>query len=335
MDLLPLFGYFCALLIGASLGLIGGGGSILTIPVLVYLFGIDPVQATAYSLFVVGVSSLVGAVSYMRKGLLSYKTAAVFAIPSFVAVYATRAWFMPRVPEVLFSLGRYDFTADIAFALTLVLGMLLAALLLLRKQARENPGVLRIVMLMVPAVVMVFLVRQFLIPALPEHLIESGGWSLSRSQAIMVLFTLVMVGASLSMIRRRKEPIDADVSHGSSYTLITLEGMVVGTVTGIVGAGGGFLIIPALVLLGKLPMRLAVGTSLLIITVKSLVGFTGDLSHRTMDWPFLLQFSFLAILGIFAGTKLSNHIPAEKLKQGFGWFVLVMAGVIVLRELMG
>ncbi|HQW86565.1 MAG TPA: sulfite exporter TauE/SafE family protein, partial [Flavobacteriales bacterium] len=119
-----------------------------------------------------------------------------------------------------------------------------------------------------------------------------------------------------------------------NYPLILIEGIVVGTVTGIVGAGGGFLIIPALVLLAKLPMKQAVGTSLIIIAAKSLIGFTGDLNgSEVIDWNFLLVFSAIAIGGIIAGSMLSKRIPNEKLKPAFGWFVLVMGIYIIGREL--
>jgi uncharacterized membrane protein YfcA len=116
--------------------------------------------------------------------------------------------------------------------------------------------------------------------------------------------------------------------------MIALEGSVVGVITGIVGAGGGFLIIPALVLLAKLPMKMAVGTSLLIIAAKSLIGFLGDLSTQTIDWQMLLIFTSLSIVGIFIGSALSKKINEKILKTGFGWFVLVMGIYIITKELL-
>lgn len=268
--MIEVIGYLAAVVIGFTLGLIGGGGSILTVPALVYLVGIDSVLATAYSLFIVGVASLVGSINYMRRGLVSYPTALVFAVPSFTAVYTTRRWIVPAIPDPLVqgSIGGADFL-------------------------------------------------------------------LSKSTAVMVFFAVIMVLASVSMIRSGKtkgEPQEGKVHY--NYPMIVLEGAVVGILTGLVGAGGGFLIIPALVVLAKLPMKLAIGTSLLIIAAKSLIGFTGDMGVRTIDWSFLLLFTAISVVGIWAGTYASRLVAAEKLKAGFGWFVLVMAVYILANELL-
>jgi uncharacterized membrane protein YfcA len=266
MDSIVIIGFAAAILIGVSLGLIGGGGSILTVPVLVYILGVNPVLATAYSLFVVGSTSLVGAGTYMRKGLVNYKTALVFAIPSFIAV---------------------------------------------------------------------FLTRKFLVPALPDPLFTVGEAIITKNIGIMVFFALIMLAASYSMITAKKcVDCDEDEPVVFNFPMIALEGSVVGVITGIVGAGGGFLIIPALVLLAKLPMKLAVGTSLLIIAAKSLIGFLGDLSTQTIDWQLLLIFTSLSIVGIFIGSALSKKINEEILKTGFGWFVLVMGIYIISKELL-
>jgi uncharacterized protein len=260
--------YLASLLIGISLGLIGGGGSILTVPVLVYLLGIEPVIATAYSLFIVGTTALVGAIPKWKTGAIHFKTAIIFGIPSILAVYATRAW---------------------------------------------------------------------LLPAIPQHIGTLGRWDLTKPLLLMVLFAVLMVVASVSMIRspRTTHYTDTKVSEQSSlnYPLILIEGIFVGTLTGLVGAGGGFLIIPALVLLAGLPMKQAIGTSLLIIGMKSLLGFLGDLGHYPMDWPLLWSVTALAVGGIFIGNALSRHISGEKLKVGFGWFVLVMGLWILVREM--
>ena len=266
MELVTLIGFAAAILIGISLGLIGGGGSILTVPVLVYILGVNPVLATAYSLFVVGSTSLVGAGTYMKKGLVNYKTAIVFAIPSFIAVFLTRKFLVPALPDPLFSIGESIVTKNIG---------------------------------------------------------------------IMVFFALIMLAASISMIRNKK-CVDCDENEPVKFNfpMIALEGSVVGVITGIVGAGGGFLIIPALVLLARLPMKMAVGTSLLIIAAKSLIGFLGDVSTQTIDWQMLLIFTALSIVGIFIGSALSKKINEKVLKTGFGWFVLIMGIYIIGKELM-
>lgn len=267
MDFSLLSAYLLSLFIGISLGLIGGGGSILTVPILVYAASVEPVLATAYSLFVVGISALVGSVEYMRKQLVSYRAAIVFGIPSLVAVYLTRALLVPAIPETLFSIGGRVITKDLG---------------------------------------------------------------------IMVFFSMIMLAAAISMIRNGTRIADTPTFPARfNYFLIVLEGVVVGVVTGLVGAGGGFLIIPTLVLLARLPMKLAVGTSLLIIAAKSLIGFTGDLTTgQQMDWPFLLLFTVFAVAGIFAGSVISNYLGGKRLQQGFGWFVGGMAVYIIGRELL-
>jgi uncharacterized membrane protein YfcA len=333
MDIVTLLGFGSALLIGILLGMIGGGGSILTLPVLVYLLDVDPMKATAYSLFVVGVSSFFGATEYMRKGLLSYKTALVFAAPSLVAVFATRHWLLPFLPENLVSIQGYDLTRDIAFALVLMGGVAWAAFVLLKKKLDlHNVSIGPILALMAPAAAAVFVMRQWVIPAIPEHLIEIGSLSITKSSAILLLFSVIMLLAAFAMLRPSKLEDAETANQPVNYTKIGLDGLLVGTVTGIVGAGGGFLIIPALVLLAKLPMRLAVGTSLLVITIKSLIGFTGDLGQQDIDWALLLPFTALAVVGIFGGSRLGGLVPAETLKKGFGWFTLGMGVFMILKE---
>jgi len=264
MEIIELLGFFGALVIGVVLGLIGGGGSILSVPVLVYLLSEDPVTATAYSLFVVGTASLVGAFRNMQKNLVDFKTATVFAIPAFIAVYLTRRYAVPAIPESLFSISNFEVTKNIG---------------------------------------------------------------------IMLFFALIMILASFSMIKNKNESDENENNKVKyNYPLIIAEGLVVGFITGIVGAGGGFLIIPALVLLAKLPMKKAVATSLLIIAVKSLIGFTGDMQNLDIDWVFLGIFTGLSVLGIFVGIWLNKFINGKKLKKGFGWFVLIMGVYIVFKE---
>ena len=265
MNVTEIIGFASSVLIGVSLGLIGGGGSILTLPVLVYLLHINPVLSTAYSLFVVGTTSLIGSANYMKKKLVNYQAALIFAVPSFITV---------------------------------------------------------------------FLTRKYLVPAIPDPIIHLNGFEVSKNLGVMIFFALIMLAAAYSMIKNKNQPEEtANQELKFNFLMIALEGGVVGMLTGIVGAGGGFLIIPALVLFARLPMKSAVGTSLLIIAAKSLIGFIGDLSNLEVDWPFLLEFTALSIVGIFAGTYLSKFIAGDKLKQGFGWFVLLMGTYIIMKEL--
>lgn len=257
-------GYFASVFIGIALGLIGGGGSILTVPVLVYLFRADAVLATAYSLFIVGTTSAAGSFSYFRKGLVNIKTAIVFGIPSIAAVFLTRAFIIPVIPQEIFSLGNFTVT---------------------------------------------------------------------KSAFLLLLFAVLMIFASYSMIKKvKKTSEEIPQKQQFNYPLILVEGTVVGILTGLVGAGGGFLIIPALVLLSKLPMKEAVGTSLVIIAAKSLIGFFGESSETVIDWLFLTKITLFAIAGIFIGTALSKRINGEKLKPAFGWFVLIMGIYIIIKE---
>jgi uncharacterized protein len=262
---MELIGYLASALIGISLGLIGGGGSILTVPVLVYFLGISPVLATAYSLFVVGATSLVGSYSFMKKDLVDFRTALVFSIPSFISV---------------------------------------------------------------------FLTRMFLVPAIPEVIYSGEGFVLEKGEAIMIFFALIMLVAAYSMIKKRDLKDTPQEEAKYNYLMIGVEGAVVGGLTGIVGAGGGFLIIPALVLFARLPMKLAVGTSLFIIAIKSLIGFLGDIAVQPINWKFMLFFTALSVGGIFIGSWLSNKIDGSHLKKGFGWFVLSMAIYIILKEVL-
>ena len=227
---MQMLGYFASLLIGMSLGLIGGGGSILTVPVLVYLFSVSPVLSTSYSLFVVGSTSLVGAYNNYRKGFVRIKTALLFGISSITTVFRTRKFLIPVIPKTLGSIGNFQIT---------------------------------------------------------------------QALVIMVLFAILMIVASLSMIKSKNgttNNIDVDNKKINLLKLLSY-GIAIGLATGLLGAGGGFLLIPTLVLLVKLPMKEAIGTSLLIIALNSLIGFTGDLGHFTMDWFFLFKITYLLPLG--------------------------------------
>lgn len=262
---MEILGYIASILIGLSLGLIGGGGSILTVPLLVYLFKIEPTMATSYSLFIVGSTSLVGAWRNYMKGNVSLKTTLLFGVTS---------------------------------------------------------------------VTTVFLTRKFIIPAIPERITTIGSIVISRDLLTMVLFALLMLMASIKMIKGSKEDAVGTKKSSSIFSLV-LYGIGIGLVTGFLGAGGGFLIIPALVFFVGLDMKTAIGTSLAIIALNSLIGFTGDIGTLPIDWVFLLTVSAISVAGIFIGIQLGKKIPGAKLKKGFGWFVLIMGIYILIREIIG
>lgn len=261
---MEILGYIGAVVMGLSLGLIGGGGSILTIPALVYLFHFDMVTATTYSLFIVGAVSAVGGIRSWRRVGPDRQALLHFGLPSVFGVLATRAWLLPALPDPLFSVG---------------------------------------------------------------------GVAVGRSLGLLLLFAVLMLVTSLRMIRRDTTPASPRTTGDRRIALVVL-GLGVGMITGLLGAGGGFLIIPALVLLAGTPMKQAIGTSLLIIAANTLIGFTGDLLHgRAVDVAFLLTFTGLAVIGVLIGGRWSERIPNEKLKPAFGYFVLVMGIYIIGREL--
>lgn len=261
---MELAGYIASLFIGVSLGLIGGGGSILTVPVLVYLFGISPTLGISYSLFVVGFTSLIGAFNNYRKGLISFKTALLFGAPSITTVFITRKFIIPHVPDVFCKIGSFQVT---------------------------------------------------------------------HALFVMVVFAVLMLAASISMIRNKKTSADENSTSKKKPVLLLFYGILIGLVTGFLGAGGGFLLIPALVILMKLPMKEAIGTSLLIISLNSLIGFLGDIGRHPIDWKFLFIITTIAIAGVFAGGFFNQKVNAEKLKKGFGWFVLIMGIYILVKEI--
>lgn len=254
-------GYVASICIGVILGLLGGGGSILSIPILVYLFHIDAVMASAYSLFIVGVTSLIGAIPKYKDHLVNIRTGLLFGIPSIAAIFATRKWVVPAIPDVIFQLG---------------------------------------------------------------------GFTFSKRLLLLGLFATLMITASWSMIRSRKQKLADD--RDWKIPLLVVEGILIGFLTGLVGAGGGFLIIPALVWLTGLPFKTAVGTSLFIIAINSLLGFLGDVLNYKMEWTFLLSLTGLAILGILVGNRLQKRISADRLRKGFGWLTFVMGFFMLLRE---
>lgn len=265
MEVLQIFGYLCAVIIGISLGLIGGGGSILAVPVLAYLFSVNEKVATAYSLFIVGASALVGGWKQHLKGYVDWRTAIVFGTPAIIGVTIVRYYVIPALPTILFDIGAFEFT---------------------------------------------------------------------RRMGMFGLFAVLMIPAAFSMLNTKKtvrQKSGDKVKY--NYPLILGEGLLVGGITGMIGAGGGFLIIPALVILANVEMKVAVGTSLIIIAIKSLIGFfLGDALMMEIDWQFLGIFTGLSFLGIFIGSYISNFINGNKLKKGFGYFILVMAVFIFYME---
>ncbi|MFB9076783.1 sulfite exporter TauE/SafE family protein [Flavobacterium procerum] len=256
-------GYLASIIIGITLGLIGGGGSILTIPILVYLFKVNPDQATSYSLFIVGLTAMSGSYSHYKMGNLKLKSALYFALPSVISILIIREVIFPKIASTLFSVASY---------------------------------------------------------------------TVSKDFLIMIIFSVLMITAAFSMIRKNQPEIK---SAQTNYLQLSLIGFLVGIVTGFLGAGGGFLIIPALLFFANLPMKQAVGTSLLIISINSAIGFAGDLYIGTpINYTFLLSVSAMAFIGMFIGSRLSTKIDGTKLKPLFGWFVLVMGFYIIAKEVL-
>ncbi len=258
---MEILGYVGALFIGLVLGLTGGGGSILTVPILVYLMSINPITATAYSLFIVGTTSTFGAIQNYRKNLVDIKNGFIFAIPSFIAVYLTRKYIVPEIPKVII----------------------------------ESP---------------------FLI---------------TKDTFLMLFFAVIMVFGALSVLKKKSQNTNSEEKR--NLILIGIQTFTIGIIIGLVGAGGGFLIIPSLILFAKLPMRKAVGTSLFIIAMNSLVGFIGDVQNLEIDWLFLLTFSAISVVGIFIGMYLTKYTNESQLKKIFAYFVLLMAAIILLKEM--
>lgn len=252
-------GFVLAIVIGVVLGLIGGGGSILAVPVLVYVMEVSPIQATAYSLFIVGFSALVGARNHYKLGNIDFKIGTLFAIPSFIGVFVSRRW---------------------------------------------------------------------LLPAIPDNLSETTSFVLTKDVFLMLLFAAIMLLASFSMLFKKEQ---SQQLKEIQKVKIIADGLIVGVVTGLVGAGGGFLIVPALVFLSGLEIKKAIGTSLMIIAVKSLFGFLGEWGSE-IDWKLLLLFTALSASGIFLGVYLGKFMDGKKLKRSFGFFVLLMAIAIILKE---
>ena len=264
MEISQIIGYVLAVFVGMTLGMLGSGGSILSVPILVYVMSIEPTLATAYSLFVIGTTSLVGGIHKAKQSLVDFNKVVLFGIPAVISVFVTRKVLVPKIPEIIF---------------------------------------------------------------------WSAEFTLSKSILIMVVFAIVMIFASVRMIKPLKEKKVSD-NEKLNYIKIVVLGICIGLISGFVGAGGGFLIVPTLLFFANTPMKMAVGTSLFIVALQSLIGFTGDImSDQIIDWKLLQFFTFASVFGIFIGNFISKKVAEDKLKTGFGGFVLTMGIYIIIREI--
>ncbi|HIG45116.1 MAG TPA: sulfite exporter TauE/SafE family protein [candidate division Zixibacteria bacterium] len=268
MDISIIFGYGGMLFLGVVLGVMGAGGSILTVPILIYLFSIPASQATGYSLVIVGTSALIAALEYLRRRQSDIRLVMLFGGPAILGVYIMRRYLFPIVPD----------------------------------------------------------------PVLSLH-----GVVLSKDTFVILLFAMVMLMAAISMIRSTTltELDEVTRRHTQRHTvLISGVGFCVGVLTGFVGVGGGFIILPALMFWGDIPVKTAIGTSLSIIAANALIGFIGELQvSDTIDYSFLGVIIILPIIGIVIGMQLNKKLSADHLKTGFGWFVLIMGISIAIKEL--
>lgn len=263
---MEIFGYFAALFMGLSLGAIGGGGSILIIPILVYLFQIDPMKATVYSLIVVGFTAFVGGVSYSKNGWVAPRKGIIFAAPSVISVFLTRA---------------------------------------------------------------------YLVPQLPDPIIQYENTQISQSVFTMILFSMLMLLASGSMIRAgNRKHVDEQAMSLIQIAKLIFVGVLVGFLSGLLGAGGGFLIIPSLIFLGQLPMKKAIGTSLFIIAVNSIIGFMGQMRNPiVLDWKLILSLISISLIGMVVGARVSKKVSDQNLKKSFGYFVLIIGFAILSDQI--
>ena len=258
--MIHLAGYFFCIFIGFSLGLIGGGGSILAIPMLVFFFSIDPLIATTYSLFIVGLTAISGSIDHYRMRNIDYKTVFLFGIPSVIVLFIMRRW---------------------------LLGMI------------------------------------------PSTIMHAGSWVLSKSLFIMIIFSITMLIAGWSMVKKNTY---VRSSEKFSYSRLVMQGCITGAITGFIGIGGGFIIVPSLVLFAGLPMKKAIGTSLVIITINCLVGILGNIEVvESLNFIFLSILALLAVIGILIGTWSIRFVPDKQLKPVFGWIILILSAVIFVR----
>lgn len=261
LSVMVLLGLLLWLLIGLLLGLMGAGGSIITVPVLVYLFRIDASTAALYSLFIVGTTSSLGAFSYLKQGLVSRKATLDFGLPSIISVVLTKLFIEPRIPDVFFYVKGVAFT---------------------------------------------------------------------KATFLMCMLSVAMFVSSYRIIRSKNNGPEREATD--NYFTLIIRGVVVGVLCGLVGIGGGFLIIPALILFCRLDIKKAIGTSLTIIAIQSMAGFLSGWRSYSINWPFILQISLIMMLGVFIGSALSKKVDGRRLKTGFGWLVAVAAVYIIAHE---
>jgi uncharacterized membrane protein YfcA len=256
--------YTASVVIGLCLGLIGAGGSILTIPVFVYILKTDPAISTVYSMFIVGICSLTGSILSFFKKLVDLKAAILFGMPSVAGV---------------------------------------------------------------------FIARKLIFPAFPEKLFSIHSFAVSKDFFIMISLAVIMFFISVKMLRKKcKAIIIADDEDKRRAALFLLQGIITGIISGLLGVGGGFLIVPALLLWLRLPMKTAIGTTLFIITINSVAGFVSSYTSVFIEWPLLVKFALGAIAGILAGTKLSEKIQADNLKKALGWFIIVTSVYVLFKQ---
>lgn len=254
-------GYILLIFIGIVLSLIGGGGSILSIPILVYVFSLDVITASSYSLFIVGTTSLIGAWLKQKEHRMDIRAGLIFSICSAAAIFSTRKWIIPRIPD------------------------------------------------------------EFLV----------GDLTITKHFLIMALFALLAVGSALTVLLKSES---SETKGGQArLSLLAPAGFGTGMLVGMVGAGGGFLVLPSLTLFAGLPFKLALGTTLAIIGINSLIGFLGDAMNYDINWMFLLMITCLSSLGMLVGNFVSRRANALHLRKSFGWIVLTIAICVLFVEL--
>jgi uncharacterized membrane protein YfcA len=263
MDAAQVFGYFGAFLTGLILGLLGGGGALISIPVLVYLFHIEASVATGYSLFLIGITASTGAVTNLRKKTVDLPTLLYYGLPSVVSIYCMRRYIVPAIPDVIFQIGAYQLT---------------------------------------------------------------------KNNLILTLLSVVIFAVAYNMISTNK--VASDNEHHSNYTKLIATAIFIGAFLGMVGAGGGFLMIPALFHYANLDMKKSIGTSLVLVAINSFVGFWGDVhSNQTMEWSFLFAFSSFSVVGMFTGSYWAGKTDNRLLKKYFAWFMLAVGSYILIKEI--